>query len=227
MKLRLSEVRSVVVMGLGTFGAQTAKAIYEGGVEVLAIDRDHQEIDAIKNHVTRAICADVLNEEALRIAGAFDVDVAVVALRRHFDASILVTHLLKKAGIREILVRVDTEQEAEAVAVVGATSVIFPERDMAERIAQRILIPGVTENVPLGPDISIIEMPIPDSFIGKTLLQLDVRNKHGVTIIAIGTTIEREEKIEVAPAPNLQLQSGTNLFVLGKTEQLNKFRKLV
>lgn len=223
----ISEVKSVVVMGLGTFGAQTAKAIYEGGVAVLAIDQDQHEIDAIKDHVTQAVCADVLNTEALRAAGAFDVDAAVVALRRHFDTSILVTHTLKKEGIPEIFVRVDTEQEAEAIAVVGATSVIFPERDMAERIAQRILIPGVTENVPLGPDISIVELPIPQSFVGKTLTQLDVRNKHGVTIIAIGATFRGEEKIEVAPAPNVPLPAGTELFVLGKTEELNKFRKQV
>lgn len=224
MNRKISAVKSVVVMGLGTFGAQTAKAIYEGGIAVLAFDQDQHEIDAIKDHVTHAVCADVLNVDALRAAGAFDVDMAIVALRRHFDTSILVTHTLKKEGVPEIYVRVDTEQEAEAIAVVGATSVIFPERDMAVRIAQKILIPGVTENVPLGPDISIIEMPIPEAFVGRTLMQLDVRNKHGVTIIAIGAAFRGEERIEVAPAPNLPLPAGTSLFVLGKTDELNKFR---
>ena len=227
MKARHGRRASVVVVGLGTFGFQTATVLYEGGANVLAIDRVEGKIDEISNSVTKAICVDVTHTDALRANGAFDMDVAVVALRRHFDASVLATHALRKEGVEEILVQVDTEQEAEAIVAVGATSAVFPERDMAERIARNILVPGIIDYLPLGADVAIIEAPTPGSFIGKTLIELNVRSQFGITVIAITSQAGGTESVEVAPPPDQPLTGGGNLVVIGKTQQLEEFRKQV
>ena len=227
MRVRGNRKPSVVVMGLGTFGSQTARALYRGGANVLAIDRVESKIDDISSSVTKAICVDVTNTDALGSNGAFEVDVAIVALRRHFDASVLATHALKKRGLEEILVQVATEQEAEAILTVGATSAVFPERDMADRIARNILVPGIAEHIPLGADVAIIETPLPHSFVGKTLIDLHLRSKFGVTVIAVTSHVGGEERVEVAPPADQPLKAGDNLVVIGKTNELNEFRKRV
>jgi trk system potassium uptake protein TrkA len=227
MKRERTRQPTVVVIGLGTFGSETAKTLFEGGAAVLAIDSIEGKIDAISSSVTHAVCADATNMAALRRSGAFDADIAVIALRRHFDTSVLVTHTLKKEGVAEILVQVDTEQEADAIRAVGATSVIFPERDMAERIARRILVPGLADRIPLGGNVAIIEVPIPDRFAGKSLIDLDVQKNYGVIVIAIKSRQGTSDRVEVAPAPSKPLKAGDSLMLVGKTDKLESFRNAI
>jgi len=222
--------KAVLVVGLGTFGSQTAKALFEGGATVLAIDRDEKAVEAISGLVTRAICVDVSNEEALRTAGALDVDLAVVALRHHFATSVLAVHMLRKADVKEILVHVETQQEGDAIRTVGATHVIFPERDMAWRIAQRILVPDLTDHIPLGDNISIVEVACPKAFAGKSLQELDIRKRHRITVIAIKSPPEQAGEtanVLVAPEPETPLQKGDVLVVIGETNLLGEFKKAV
>lgn len=219
-----------LVVGLSTFGLQTAQALYKGGAMVMAVDGNPDIIDRVQGSISKAVCADVTNEEALLAVGAFDVNVAILGLRRHFDTSVLATYMLKKRNVRTVCVQVDTEQEGQAIRAVGADHVIFPERDMAERLAQRLLRPELADQIPLGENVGLVEVPCPPSFVGKTLLKLNIRKRFGVTVIALKYPPKvpgGREIVEVAPAPDEELKKGCGMVIIGKTEHLSRFRKTV
>lgn len=220
---------SFVVFGLGTFGSQTARALYRGGAIVLAIDRDTKIVDQISPFVTVAIAADATDEEVLQEVGAFDMTTAIVALRRYFDTTVLVTHMLRQHGFARIFVQVDSEKEASAILAVGATSVIFPERDMAEEIARKLLTPGLADQVPLGENFAIINVPCPKEFVGQTLQDLDIRRKYRVTIIATkgpATGKGKENVFQMAPPPDVPLDAACHLILLGERKELFNFKEL-
>ena len=218
--------RTFVVVGLGTFGMRTAQALYAGGADVLAIDMDEQVVAQVSPMVTRAVCADATDENVLTSVGAFDVDCAVIAVRRHFDTTVLVTHMFQLAGVKEIVVQVDSEIESSAIRVVGATQPVFVERDMAVRTASKLLMPDLADQVPLGSNCAIIEVPVPMDYAGRSLKDLDVRRRFGVTVVALKRPGEGgPEEVEIAPAPDRPLQIGCSLMVLGESENLGRFRE--
>jgi trk system potassium uptake protein TrkA len=223
-----NSARFFLVIGLGTFGSHVARALYEGGAQVLAIDQDETAAQAMMNDATRVICANALDEEALRVNGAFDADCAIVAVRRRFDSTVLITHMLKKRGIREILVLVDSSLEESAVLAIGATQVIFPERDMAGRLARSLLMPDLADQIPLGTDVGIVSIPCPNAFVGRSLIELDIRKNDKVSVIAIAhnpTMTEGKAVVSPAPNPEIPLKATDTLFVLGRTKELTAFKE--
>jgi trk system potassium uptake protein TrkA len=224
--------KTVLVIGLGTFGSQIARTLAQGGATVLAVDRDEEKVNWVSKYVAKSVRADAIDSKAMKSIGAYDAEIAIVALRRHFDMSVLTTHLLRQAGIQQILVQVDNELEADAIRMVGATSVIFPERDMATRMAQKLLVPDLAEFIPLGADTSIIEMPCPASFVGKSLVDLQVRKISDVTVIGIKSHEETEggvivEQVQVPVHPHHPLKASEILIVVGKTDHLESFKKKI
>lgn len=218
---------SVVVFGLGTFGSQTARALYRGGAIVLAIDNDETIIERISPDVTVAVRADATDADALREVGAFDMNVAIVAIRRQFDTTVLVTHMLRRNGVKEVLVQVDSEKEASAIRAVGATDVIFPERDMAHQLARRMLTPGLADQIPLDSEFSIIEVPVAPNFTGQSLLDLEIRRKYGVTVVALKDVtpgLPANKSFQIAPAADMPLEERHHLLVLGDRKHLLRFK---
>lgn len=221
--------RSFVVIGLGTFGSHAARALMTGGATVLAVDISEQVIDEFAPEVTQAVSCDALDVDAMRAAGALDADVFVVAVRRRFDTTVLIVHMLRQNGINEIVALVDSQQEAEAIKVLGATSVVFPERDMAERLARSLLLPDLADMIPLGPDVSIIQVPCPSSFVGQSLIGLDLRKRYAVSVIALAHANPAAKgnrvTIESAPNPELPLKATDSLILLGKVDRLAAFKE--
>lgn len=223
-------LRSVLVVGLGTFGSETAIALYRSGAQVLAVDRDTKPLERVTDFVMRAACLDVSNEEAMLEAGAFEVDAAIIALRQHFAASVLAVHMLKKHGVKDIWVYVKSSLEAEAIIAVGATGIVLPERDTAQRLARKVMTPDLADEIPLSGDVAIIEIECPAAFVGKALNELDVRKKYGVTVVAIRSKTRRKDDspdIRVAPAPDTQIKLGDVLYVISEEESLEAFRRKV
>ncbi len=221
---------NVVVLGLGTFGSQAAVSLSEGDANVLAVDIDERAVERISSQVTRAMCADATNEEAMEAAGALEVDTAVVALRRHFATAVLAVYMLRKHGVERIFAHVGTEQEGEAIRAVGATDIVFPEHDMADRVAQKLLTPDLADLIPLDRNVVIVEMPCPQSFVGKSPADLDIRRKYGVTIIAVRSAPPEpgaSGEINVAPASDVTLEHGDIIYLIGEVEQLDAFKQAV
>ncbi|MBF0311250.1 MAG: TrkA family potassium uptake protein [Magnetococcales bacterium] len=220
---------SYLVVGLGTFGSRVARALYEEGGTVLAVDQDENRVNAIRESCSKAICCDATDAEAMKAVGAFEVDTAIVAIRHAFGSTVLVTYSLHQAGIRTILVQVDNEPEASAIRAVGATEVIFPPRDMALRIAKRLIHPDLAESIPLGADMAMIDIPCPAPFVNRSLAELGLRTHYGVNLVGLrhsGDENTGRQKFSINPGPHTRLQARDNLLLLGNPRQLARIKAL-
>jgi len=211
------------VIGLGSFGYNVAKTLYEKGNEVLAIDMDKEKIDKIKAFTSHAIRMDSASKENLRALGIHEMDVVVVCLGPEMEASILTVLFLKEIGARRIVAKALTEDHAKILEATGATEVIYPEKDMAIKTALKLNSPNILEYLPLTSGIIIQEIAPPKKFISKSLRELDLRNKYGIQIIAIKELIP--EKAVFVPRADFVIKDSDILIMIGEEDQLAKVNK--
>lgn len=227
--------RQFAVIGLGRFGLSVAQTLINQGCEVLAIDENEERVKEISDLVTQAVELDATDEKALKAVGIEDVEVAIVAIGTDMQASILITLLLKEMGVKEVVAKALNARHGRILRKIGADKVIFPEKEMGERIAQTLVTPSVLEQIELSPDHSIMEIVSPKAFIGKTIRNLDIRAKYGVDIITIKKKVPHPtktgetdfvEKTNIAPKADDRIEKGDHLMVIGKDENLAKLKKL-
>ncbi len=221
-------MRQFAVIGLGRFGLSVAKTLSERGHQVLAIDKDEELVQEISEVVTEAVQLDSTDEKALRAVGIMDVDVAVVGIGANLEASVLTTLILKELGIQYIVARAVTNEHGKVLEKVGATKVVFLERDMGSRVANTLVSPSILEHIELSPESSIMEAVPPKEFIGKSIRDLDVRARYGLNIIAVRERKSDEEdsqELNVAPKADYVVKQGDLLVLIGSNENLDKFRK--
>ncbi|MBW1645950.1 MAG: TrkA family potassium uptake protein [Deltaproteobacteria bacterium] len=216
-------MRLYVVIGIGNFGYYTAKRLYELGQEVMAIDSDKDRVQSIKDYVSRAVIADATDRESLLQLGIQDVDVAVVSVGDRLDTSILITLYLKELGVKEVMVKAVTDDHRKILEKIGASSVIFPERDSGIRLANSLSSPNIIEHLPLSEGFSIMEVVPPKDFIGKTLKDLRLRNRYGVQVIAIKEMVP--DRMNLAPDPEFVIKDSDMLIVVGPDESLESLKK--
>ncbi len=212
------------VIGLGSFGSNIAKTLYEKGNEVLAVDDDKEKIDEVKNFVSHAVHMDAANKENLQALGIKDMDVVVVSLGPEMEASILTVLYLNEIQTIRIVAKALTEDHAKILESVGATEVIYPEKDMAIKTALKLCCPNVLEYLPLISGFGIQEIAPPEKFIGKNLRELDLRNKYGIQVIAIRELIP--EKTTFVPKADFVLKDSDILVIMGEDKQLEKINAL-
>jgi trk system potassium uptake protein TrkA len=212
--------RRIAVLGLGQFGKALATELAVRGCEVLAVDSDPKVVDAIRDEVSVAAIADIRDKKALEELFASRFDVAVVAMGAALEATVMATLHLKELGVDEVWAEANEPDRAEALKKVGATHVMAPERDMAERIAQQLAYPNLIEFLPLTKGYSVIEVDAPVWTQGKTLAELDLRNSMGVAAIAIRSA---EGVVDIVPGGATQLGPGDVLTLVGRDSDLAKF----
>jgi trk system potassium uptake protein TrkA len=212
------------VIGLGTVGYYVARTLGERGLPVLGVDMDESRVDAIKQFVQKAVIADARLRDNLENLGLADMDAVVVCLGNHIEASVMVTFYLRELGVKEIIVRAVSEDHAKILNIIGASEIIFPERDLAVRVAERLENPNVLEYIPLMPGMGIVELAPPKSFLGKTLRELDLRNKYGVQVIIIKELVP--ERLVVIPRADHQIKESDILVVLGKDDDLERLERV-
>ncbi len=211
------------VIGLGSFGFHVAKTLYEKGHEVLAIDVDKECVEESKSCVSHAVHMDAADKENLQAMGIQEVDVAIVSLGPNMEASILTVLYLHELHTKRIVAKALTEDHAKILEAVGATEVIYPEKDMAIKTALKLSSPNVLEYLPLLSGFSIQEIAPPERFIGKSLSELDLRNKYGVQVIAIRGLVP--EKTTLIPTADFVIKDSDILVIMGEEEQLAKINK--
>lgn len=220
----------ICVLGLDNFGYRTAVTLRELGKQVLVVDRDENVIQRVADKVTKAVAADVRDQEVLRELGVPDADVVIIGLRRHFDVEVLVVHFLQKCGVRKIIVHVETEEKGEAIRAVGATHIVIPELDAAAHLAKSLAMPGLVEQVRVAKDVELIEVECPEAFIGKSLVDLELRRQYDIHVIGI---IHKDPKspgqtqTTIAPSPTHAFEKGETMLVLGKSGSLRKFVSVI
>ena len=215
-------MKSYIVIGLGRFGSQAAKRLYEYGCEVLAIDREPDLVQPVSNLVTQAVVADARDKEVLRALGAKDLECEIVAIGDNLADSVLATMNLKELGVPYIVCKASDETHRQVLLKLGADRVVIPEQEHADRLAKNLSSPNVLEYIELSEEYGIIEIPAPKSWVGKTLKELNVRAKLGVNIIAV----EKGRNINVSPLADYCIAAEDIMVVLGDTTALEAVQKL-
>ncbi|MFC1667127.1 potassium channel family protein [Candidatus Omnitrophota bacterium] len=221
-------MRQFAVIGLGRFGWSVAKTLSEKGHQVLAIDKDEELVQETSEFVTDAVQVDSTDEKALKAVGIMNVDIAIVGIGTNLEASVLTTLILKELGVQHIVARAVTDEHGKVLEKVGATRVVFLERDMGTRIANSLISPSILEHIELSPEFSIMETVPPKEFIGKSIRDLDVRAKHDLNIIAIrrqGSSTEGPTELNVAPKADYVIKQRDIFVIIGSNEKLDKFKK--
>ena len=211
----------IAVIGLGRFGFHAARQLHEAGHEVLAVDVDPAQVQRIRDLSTQAVVLDAREIEPLRSLGIPDFDAVVLSLGTRVDASGLVTLHLKDLGVRRLIVKAASDDHARLLQMIGATEVVFPERDAAERLVRQLGDANLIDFLPLGEGHSLREVAAPPSFFNKSLVELRLRNRFGVQVVAV----RQGGSVAVNPLPETVLQEGDVLFVLGRDEALDRLRR--
>lgn len=218
--------KQIAVIGLGRFGYSVAKTLSESGSEIIAIDREEEKVKAVSDFVTYAVQLDAMDEKALRSVGVQNVDTAIVSIGERIEASILVVMILKEMGIKNIIAKAVTPLHGRVLENLGVHRVVYPERDMAVRIAHSLTRPKILEELELSQEYSIVELPVPRDFVGKSVKEIQLRTKYGVNLIAIKRkVIEKEKKMDiwnVNPLPTDKMEEGDILVLIGSNENLCK-----
>ena len=212
------------VIGLGSFGHFTARFLSERGMEVLGIDLDEQQVEHIKQYVQKAVIADATNKDVLDQLGVQDMDAVIVSVGDKIDMSILITLYLKELKVRHIIVKAITEDHGKILHIIGATEVIFPERDVAAKIAEQLASPNVIDTLSLGPDYSIVQLAPPEQFMHKSLRELDIRKKFNVQVLAIKELVP--ENLIVVPPADYTIKDSDSLLVVGKLADIENLKKV-
>ncbi len=214
-------MRQFVVIGCGRFGESVAKTLYKLGYDVLAVDKDIDIIQEISEHVTHAIQADSEDENALRALGIRNFDVAVIAIGSNIQASIMATLIVKELGVKRVIAKAQSDIHGKVLYKIGADKVVFPERDMGVRIAHNILSSNILDVIELMPDYSIIEVVAPEDWENKSLVDLRLPNRMGVSIMAIKTG----DSINISPYADDIIKAGDVIVLLGHNDNLRKIEQ--
>jgi trk system potassium uptake protein TrkA len=217
------------VIGLGRFGSAMAMTLTELGHDVVGVDADEARVQHLADVITHALQIEATDEKALRAAGIQDVDVAVVSIGENIESSLLVVMQLRELGVQSIVAKAVTPLHGRILEKLGVSRVIFPEREMAIRIAHSLVMPNVIDYIELSRDFSIVEVPAPDAFVGRTLKQLELRPRLVLTLIAIKRRSDGTGAIvtNIAPAADETIQTGDVLALLGSNERLSQLDQLL
>lgn len=215
-------MKSFVIIGLGRFGTEAAKRLCQAGGEVLVVDNSAELVQQISNDVTQAVVADARDKEVLRALGVKDFDCAVVAIGDSLADSVLATMNLKELGVPYIVCKAHDETHREVLKKLGADRVVIPEKENAARLAKSLASHNVLDYIELSEDYGIIEVPAPAVWNDKSLIELNVRAKLGVNILAV----KRQGQITVSPAADFRIALHDVLVVLGDTAALKAVQKL-
>lgn len=215
-------MKSFIIVGLGRFGSEAAKCLYKQGCEVLAIDMKSELVQQISDDVTQAVIGDARDKEVLRALDAKSFDCGIVAIGDSLADSVLATMNLKELNVPYIVCKASDETHTQVLKKLGADKVVIPEKENADRLAKSLASTNVLDYIELSDDYGIIEIPAPGSWQSKSLIELNVRAKLGVNILAV----KRDGAITVSPAADFRIAAGDILVVLGDTAALKAMQKL-
>lgn len=217
-------MKRFAVIGLGNFGFHAAKALFEDGNEVIAIDTDKARVQAIDPHCTEAVVLDSTDKEALKSLGLENMDGVIVSTGTKISTSVLICLYLQEIGVKKILAKALDDDHGKILRRVGATEIIHPERDMAVRISRSLSRPNVLDFIPLAEEFDLIQVGPPRDFIGKSLKDLNLRAKYNVHIIAIKELVP--ENFILVPSANFVIKDSDILIMLGKSEDIRRIKAL-
>ena len=214
--------RQFVVIGAGRFGSSVAQTLSKRGHQVLVIDLDMEKVDAIKDYVTQSVNVDTTDEKAMKALGIENFDVAIVAIGGDMQSSILATLLLKEIGVNMVVAKAASKAHGEILSRVGADKIVFPERDMGVRLGNSLVCPTILDHIEVSHGYNIVEIKVPKRLLGKSLVEANVRHHFGINVIAI----KRGDEINISPDAEEIMREGDVFIIIGKLEDIEKFRSV-
>jgi len=216
-------VRSIAIIGLSSFGYFLSLELVNQGIEIMTIDLDEEKIEKIKRYVNKAVIADATDRTVLETLGLDELDGVVVSLGQ-IESSVLTTLHLKELKIPNIIAKALSEEHEKILKKIGATDVIFPERDMAKRAARTLVHENILDHIPLAEGYSIFEIAPPASFLRKSLGELDLRRKYGVQVIVVKELVP--QNVVLVPMADYVIKDSDVLVMIGRDEDLEKIKNL-
>jgi trk system potassium uptake protein TrkA len=228
-------MKQVAVIGMGRFGMSVAKSLSEHRCQVLAIDNDMDRVKKAQSFVTQAVQLDARDTEALQAVGIAEMDQAVVAIGSNLESSMLATMILKELGVEHVVAKAVTELHGRFLEKVGADRVVFPEMDSGRRLGRNLAKPNIVEQVDFGSDHGVFEIVAPEHWVGKTLAELSIRGKYGISVLAIksSTAVPQDEtpedmvkeEMNISPLATTRVAEKDILLVLGHVDDVEKIAK--
>jgi len=215
--------KEFAVIGLGRFGGSVCRTLSEQGMEVLAIDVNEDKVNEYASIASQAVVADSTDENVLKSLGIRNFDHVIVAIGDNIQASILTTLILKELGVEKITVKATNDYHEKVLKKIGADHIVHPERDMGERIANNMISNNVLDYLELSDRHSIVEIVANEKLHGHSLLELDIRAKYGINIVAI----KRHNDIIVSPLASETIYAGDILIVIGADQDIDRFESEV
>ncbi len=211
------------VIGLGRFGGSIVKSLAEDGLEVLAIDANEDRVNEYAKIASHAIVGDTTDENVLKSIGISNFDHVIVAIGENIQSSILTTLILKELGVNHVTVKAQNDYHEKVLRKIGADTVVHPERDMGRRIAYNIVSNNILDYLDLSEDHSIVEIAASEKMNGKSIIDLDIRARYGLNIVAI----KRGSDINVSPQAGDAIHTGDILIVIGADTDISRFEKKI
>lgn len=212
--------KTYAVFGLGRYGRAVAEQLVNSGAEVLAVDIDRDAVNNAISSIPVCKCADITDPETIKRLGISNIDVVIVAMANNLEASVMAVTLCKEAGVETVIVKCGNEMHQKILSRVGADKVIFPEKESGTRLAKNLLISGFSEMIELSDDISMVQIDVKDEWVGKNLIELSLRKKYSINIVAIRCGGEINTNID----PTLALGKDMELIVIANTAKLQKLK---
>ncbi|MBR2010381.1 MAG: TrkA family potassium uptake protein [Clostridia bacterium] len=212
--------KSYAVFGLGRYGLAVAKELVDHGAEVLAVDCDQTIVNSAIADIPFCKCADVTNAEVIDQLGIANIDVVIIAMANNLEASVLAVMLCKEAGVKTVIAKCANETNRKILTKVGADKVVFPEKESGTRLAKNLLSSGFVDVIELSNDVSLIDLDVKPEWAGKTLVELNLRKKYTINVVAI----RKGDTLETSIDPTAKLESDMQLVVIINTSKLQKLK---
>ena len=212
--------RAYAVFGLGRYGMAVARQLVDNGAEVIAIDNNQEIVNDAAAYLPICKCADVTDAEVISRLGIAELDTVIICMASNLEASVMAVTLCKEAGVKNVIAKCGSEMHQKILLRVGADRVVFPENESGIRLAKNLLSSGFIDMISLSKDVSMIEIEVKDEWVGKNLIELNLRKKYGFNIVAI----KKGEDVSVSINPELPIESETTLIVIANTAKLGKLK---
>ena len=211
-------MKSVLIIGMGRMGRHLAKRMHQLGNEVMIVDNNPAIIEALSDRFTNSSICDCTNEMVIESLGVDNFDICFVTIGEDFQASLVVTSLLKKHGARRIVAKTNQDIQAELLRTIGADEIVYPEVDIAEKLAVRYNANNIFDFVPLTDEYSIYELPILPAWVGHTLMELNIRRKYQINIIAV----KNDTSFDANLGADYCFRAGDHIIVIGRSNEVFK-----
>lgn len=212
-------MKQFAIIGLSRFGQRVLDELSQVECEILIMDKDPEIIEKMKDKATNSYIADVINEDTIKKLVPANIDAAIIDLGEKLEVSVLVTNYLKKMGVKEIVVKAETEEHAEILNIVGASQIIFPNREAARRIVPGLVSSMLFNYLPISNGLVIAEVKVPEKLNGMSLVEADLRRRYGLNVIAISDESGEYRFFD----PEHKLAESDILLVAGSEEKIAAF----